>query len=165
MKKNKVMKHARVNNVLRKAHPLIQFLHRERIVKDVNQEVLQKRIGCSKNSLSWWETGRHTPRLMGFIDWANALGFDVVLKRALPYGVTNVFLTEDADVSNEGTVYAPVAARSTCEICDHNELADCRSCGLSGDPNPEAFSREQVVRALVLEARIKEAILSSGGAS
>ena len=48
--------------------------------------------------------------------------------------------------------------RNTCEVCDENDLSKCRSCTLSGDPNPEAFSREELLRALILEVRIKDAM-------
>jgi hypothetical protein len=51
-----------------------------------------------------------------------------------------------------------MAIRNTCEICDEDDVSKCRSCTLSGEPNPEAFSREELVRALVLEARIKAAL-------
>ena len=48
---------------------------------------------------------------------------------------------------------------NTCEVCDEHDLAKCRSCALSGEPNPEAFNREELILALVLEARIKEVLI------
>ena len=51
-----------------------------------------------------------------------------------------------------------MSKRETCEICEHEKLSDCRCCDLSSDPNPEAFTRKELVNALVLEARIREAI-------
>ena len=46
--------------------------------------------------------------------------------------------------------------RETCEICDHDRLSQCRACDLSGDPNPEAFSRQELVDALIEKYRKEE---------
>jgi hypothetical protein len=46
--------------------------------------------------------------------------------------------------------------RNTCEVCEEDDISKCRSCDLSGEPNPEAFSREELVRALITEYRFKE---------
>lgn len=54
-------------------------------------------------------------------------------------------------------------ARETCELCEFEKLSECRSCDLSGDPNPESFTREELIKTLVLEARIKEAISERNG--
>ena len=39
--------------------------------------------------------------------------------------------------------------RNTCELCDHDTLSNCRACDLSGEPNPEAFTRDEIVAALI----------------
>lgn len=41
--------------------------------------------------------------------------------------------------------------RDTCELCDHERNSECRCCELSGEPNPEAFTREELVQALTKE--------------
>lgn len=46
--------------------------------------------------------------------------------------------------------------RETCEVCDHNKLSECRSCDLSGEPNPEAFTRGELVDALIWFYRHRE---------
>ena len=51
-----------------------------------------------------------------------------------------------------------VRESSVCEVCDEDCLSNCRACTLSGEPNPEAFSRDELVTALVLEVRIKDAL-------
>ena len=48
------------------------------------------------------------------------------------------------------------AYRETCEICDHDRLSQCRACDLSGEPNPEAFSRQELVDALIEKYRKEE---------
>lgn len=48
--------------------------------------------------------------------------------------------------------------RETCEVCDHDKLKDCRSCDLSSDPNPEAFTRKELIAALVFKARVDEIV-------
>ena len=39
--------------------------------------------------------------------------------------------------------------RETCEVCNTCRLSECRVCDLSGEPNPEAFTRKELVAALV----------------
>jgi NUDIX domain len=43
--------------------------------------------------------------------------------------------------------------RETCELCEFDCLSRCRSCDLSGEPNPEAFSRTELVSSLVRSHR------------
>ena len=42
---------------------------------------------------------------------------------------------------------------TTCELCDFDDVSQCRSCDLSGEPNPEAFSRTELVMSLVASHR------------
>ena len=39
--------------------------------------------------------------------------------------------------------------RDTRELCEHKHTSECRSCELSGEPNPEAFTRAELVSALI----------------
>lgn len=45
--------------------------------------------------------------------------------------------------------------RDTCELCRHNRKSECRYCELTGEPNPEAFSRQDLVDALMFKARVE----------
>ena len=48
--------------------------------------------------------------------------------------------------------------RETCELCEHELLKECKCCELSGEPNPEAFSRSKLVSVLVQFVRLREAL-------
>jgi len=50
---------------------------------------------------------------------------------------------------NTKTMEQSDMARNTCELCDHTQLTDCRACDLSGEPNPESFTRAELVAALI----------------
>jgi len=46
------------------------------------------------------------------------------------------------------TTNNPLQKRNTCEVCDHDQISECRQCTLSCEPNPEAFTRKELVTAL-----------------
>lgn len=47
----------------------------------MTQSQLAARTGYSLAALGYWESGRRKPKLQGLIDWANALGLDIVFVR------------------------------------------------------------------------------------
>lgn len=63
------------------ARGLVDQLARARVARRWSQTKTALRCGYSRPILCRWESGRDLPRLTSFVDWANALGFDVVLVR------------------------------------------------------------------------------------
>jgi DNA-binding XRE family transcriptional regulator len=63
--------------------PMVEQLRAARESRRMTREELSKDCGYHVNDILRWELGRATPKLRHFIDWANALGFSVVLKLTL----------------------------------------------------------------------------------
>lgn len=59
---------------------LTRQLRAARWSDDVTQTDVALRIGSHRNSLQAWEMGTNNPQLRSFVAWADALGFDVVLR-------------------------------------------------------------------------------------
>ena len=49
-----------------------------------------------------------------------------------------------------------------CEVCEHFDISKCLCCDLSGDPNPEAFTRQELVDGLWGVHCYTEALTPSG---
>ncbi len=64
-----------------KLHPLISQLRRERNKLGLTLTMVEDIIGHPEKAIRTWEKGQRKPRFSAFIDYANGLGFDVVLKR------------------------------------------------------------------------------------
>jgi len=64
----------------RSPHPIIQKLADARVKQQVSQEEMAVLIGQQQNILSRYEIGRTTPGLVPLLRWANALGYDLVLR-------------------------------------------------------------------------------------
>lgn len=62
-------------------HPLVKQLHSARKRLGWTLTMVEDKIGYPEKAIRTWEKGQYTPRLRSFIDYANVLGFDVVLKR------------------------------------------------------------------------------------
>lgn len=60
---------------------VIRQLMDERIRQKESRERLATRIGYSHTSINEWESGKNVPRLASVIDWADAYGFELALKR------------------------------------------------------------------------------------
>lgn len=61
--------------------PILIELRSHRVKQNLSLETLSDMTGYNLNSLQRWENGRVSPSLKSFIDYASALGFDVILKR------------------------------------------------------------------------------------
>ena len=46
----------------------------------ITQRQLGERLGVIQNTVDGWENGRSTPKVAGLILWADALGYDLMLK-------------------------------------------------------------------------------------
>ena len=53
--------------------------------KKLSRRELAERIGYNEYTLKSWESGRNIPALQAATDWANALGFDLVLVPHKPW--------------------------------------------------------------------------------
>lgn len=63
---------------MKPSHPTIMHLRDVRRRKQITQEDLARRVGCHRSLIGRWErTGN--PNLLNFLDWAEALGLEVVL--------------------------------------------------------------------------------------
>lgn len=62
-------------------HPVIQELVMERRAWQLDQEEFAERIGMSRTSMCNFERGLGHPSLLTLSEWADALGFEVVLRR------------------------------------------------------------------------------------
>ena len=60
---------------------ILNELRLHRVNQNLSLETLSDMTGYNSNSLQRWENGRVSPLLKSFIDYADALGFDVVLKK------------------------------------------------------------------------------------
>jgi len=64
-------------------HPIIEELAAERRAQDLSQRAVGRAAGArSSATVNAWERGLASPTLDHLTDWANALGFDVVLEDA-----------------------------------------------------------------------------------
>jgi DNA-binding XRE family transcriptional regulator len=72
----------------RHVHPLIVQLHHARIAQNMTIKELARRAGHHPVETHEWEMGKKTPKLLTFIDCANALGFDVYLRPRLSDVIT-----------------------------------------------------------------------------
>ena len=61
-------------------HPIVAQLRSVRRSRDILQRDLEARTGYQRERLSQWEQGHRVPNLTHLTDWANALGYDVVLQ-------------------------------------------------------------------------------------
>lgn len=64
-----------------KVHPLIKQLRVTRYVARMSRPVLSKKIGHHVNQILNWENGKAQPGFHAVADWADALGFELVLRR------------------------------------------------------------------------------------
>jgi transcriptional regulator with XRE-family HTH domain len=62
----------------RTTHPLVVRLRDERRRQRLLQEDVARRIGCERSVVGRWEN-RGNMKFLNFVDWAEALGMDVVL--------------------------------------------------------------------------------------
>ena len=60
---------------------LIPILVKERLRQGKTQEVLADELGYTSRSLGSWERGDADPYFLGFVDWAEGLGYEVVLRK------------------------------------------------------------------------------------
>ncbi len=60
---------------------ILKLLREERIRNQMSLEALSLLTGYNFNSLQRWENGRVTPSVNAVVDYANALGFDLVLRK------------------------------------------------------------------------------------
>lgn len=60
-------------------HPLVAQLRLLRHEQGISRACFSERLGWGAWALNHWEVGRHTPKLPALVDWAQALGYDVVL--------------------------------------------------------------------------------------
>lgn len=61
-------------------HPIIEQLREVRRNRNLSQDQLSAAIGTAQNNLCRCEKGHHFPRLDTISAWAEALGFEIVLK-------------------------------------------------------------------------------------
>lgn len=64
-----------------KTHPLVAQLHTERIRRCQSQTEVASLAGYCSATISAWELGRDAPSLFAFECFANALGFELILRR------------------------------------------------------------------------------------
>lgn len=60
---------------------LVGELRKERVKLKLSLLAVSEKVGYHPNSIQQWETNKISPSVQSIIDYANALGFDVVLKR------------------------------------------------------------------------------------
>ena len=63
-----------------KPHPIVSALREIRIERRLSQTTLAGNIGVGQNVLAYRELGHCSPQLNSLTDWADALGFDIVLR-------------------------------------------------------------------------------------
>lgn len=63
-----------------KTHPIIQQLRDERINSGFTFEEFAKKIGYDKSLISEWERGTRRLHFPGLVDFANALGYEVIVR-------------------------------------------------------------------------------------
>lgn len=61
-------------------HPIIDQLIEERRKKGLSQEKLAEKVGYCRSPFSRYELGANAPNLRFLSNWAESLGYDVVLK-------------------------------------------------------------------------------------
>lgn len=61
-------------------NPLIAELRNARAARGLSKAKLARRAGVLRQELERWEAGRVRPNVDTFVAWANALGFDVLLR-------------------------------------------------------------------------------------
>lgn len=66
---------------MKATYPLIDQLKAHRKEKKLSQIALEDISGYSATQISYWETGYRYPKIHQFVDWANALGYEVVLRK------------------------------------------------------------------------------------
>lgn len=64
--------------------PQIQALRTERHQRRLSRSQLSARAGYHLNQLLGWENGKAHPNLRAFVEWAEALGMEVVVRRTGP---------------------------------------------------------------------------------
>jgi len=60
---------------------LVSELRKERVKLKLSLLAVSEKIGYHYNSIQQWETNKISPSVQSIVDYADALGFDVVLKR------------------------------------------------------------------------------------
>lgn len=63
------------------AHPLIAALRAERRRLEVSQQQMAEYLGYHATAVCSWERGRCEPPLRVLSGWAEAVGFEIVLRR------------------------------------------------------------------------------------
>jgi transcriptional regulator with XRE-family HTH domain len=61
--------------------PIIAELRTARKNLNLSLLAVSHKIGYHHNAIQKWETGKINPSVKSLIDYANGLGFDVILKR------------------------------------------------------------------------------------
>ena len=67
--------------MLKDLHPLVRTLKVERQQQKVTQLNMALDLNMTERNFIYWERQERTPNFLSFIDWADALGFDVELKK------------------------------------------------------------------------------------
>ena len=62
-------------------HPLLKQISDERKKLGLTLTMVEDQIGHPEKAIRSWEKGQRKPRFSAFIDYANGLGFDVVLRK------------------------------------------------------------------------------------
>ena len=62
-------------------HPLVYWLWAEMNKQCASQEDVAKRAGVSSGAMRKWRTGERAPRMLEFTAVANALGYDLTVRR------------------------------------------------------------------------------------
>ena len=71
----------RIGDVATAADRIAVTLCLARQQQRLTQRQLALRIGCAQSAIAEWETSVTSPRLANVADWAQALGYDLVLTR------------------------------------------------------------------------------------
>ena len=64
----------------RRVHSILSQLRKIRRDKELSQEYVSKRAGYLRIQLCLYETGGREPRFQAVHDWAEALGYELVLR-------------------------------------------------------------------------------------
>lgn len=63
---------------------LVRVLQQQRLNWNVTFTEISEVTDINRHSISNWEMRRQVPNTVGFIAWANSLGYDVVLIKKTP---------------------------------------------------------------------------------
>lgn len=60
-------------------HPIIQQLRMERRTREWSQDAVAEQLGKGGHEVSRYESGKHSPLLHTVAQWADVLGYELVL--------------------------------------------------------------------------------------